>query len=461
MAPLSQNTHPFRSQLRALTAVAGMSIRAAMRSRVVTALLVLLTAGVLGIPRLVTGDGTPASEMQVRLQYTLVFACGILGLATLWSSCAAFGAEIDSRRMELTAVKPVHPLTLWLGRWLGILLLDLLLLLGVVTGVRIQLGYLLSPADAATLLVSRSVSRPELPDPEQEARRAFAELQRANRLPTDLPPAVFFRQLVQENRNRYVLLHPGEGSTWTFRLPQPVAAEGRLAIRMRFDTEAAALASVRGLCRLRRSGESAWSAEVPINELARNELELAVLAPQLAGTRVLELEFVDQSASDSAALLIQPRRALSVLTPQGTFSGNLVRVILAQCAILAALAALGLTLGACFSFPVAAFTATTLLLVVLVSAGNAPANLQEAFPAELHPGWAEQASFAITRSVDALTQPLLQPEPLAQAVAGERVPSNELYRVLFWGALAYPLLLALLADRVLRRRELAKQSAGG
>lgn len=446
--------------LRAMTAVAGLSIRAAVRSRGVVALLVLLAAGVIAIPLLVSGDGTPASEMQVRLRYTLVFSVGILGLATLWGSCAAFGVEIDSRRMELTSVKPVHPLTLWFGRWLGILLLDALLLLGVVIGVRIQLAPLSGRTNFASLLVSRSVARPLLPAPEDEAREKFGELQRANRLPKDLSAAEFFRQLVLESRNRYLVLHPGEHDSWKFRLSQPLAADGHLAIRMRFDTETESLADVHGVCRLRRPGETAWAAEVPVNDLVHNELELAVSAPQLAGASELELEFTDQAAAKTAALLIQPRRALALLTPQGTFTGNLLRVMLAQLAILAALAALGLTLGACFSFPVAAFTATTLLLAILVTAGNAPDLLQDAFPTETRPNLLERISFAVTRGMDDMTQPLLQPEPLSQAVAGEHVPGAELWRVLFWGGLAYPLVLALIAGRVLRGREMAGPGAG-
>ena len=459
--PNLPQTYRLLHALRAMAAVAGLSVRAAVRSRVVAALLVLLAAGVIGIPHLVTGDGTPASEMQVRLRYTLAFGVGILGLATLWASCAAFGAEIDSRRMELTAVKPVHPLTLWLGRWLGILLLDALLLLGVVAGVRVQLGRSLAklpgPTDPASLLVSRVTARPLLPAPEEEARRALDELQRANRMPRDISPAELFRQLVLENRNRYTVLHPGEHASWEFLLPQPVAADGRLWIRMRFDTEAESLADVRGVCRLRRPRETAWAAEVPVNDLARNELELPVSAPQLAGATRLELEFADQAAPATAALLIQPRRALAVLTPQGTFTGNLVRVMLAQLAILAALAALGLTLGACFSFPVAAFAATALLLVMLVTAGNT----QDDIATEGQPGVMDRVSFAVVRGIDATTKPLLQPEPLSQAVAGERVPGPDLRRMLFWGGLAYPLALALVAGRVLRRREMAKQGAGG
>jgi hypothetical protein len=451
--------------LRILGAAALLSVRAAVRSRVVAALLLLLAAGVLGIPHLVAGDGTPASEMQVRLQYTLTFAVCVLGLATLWASCAAFGSEIDSRRFELTAVKPAHPLLLWIGRWLGILLLDAVLLLAAVVGARVQLGQSLAagaaPAAPSGLLVSRTPVAPALPPPEEEAQRIFAELQRAGGIPAGMSAEACLRRLTQECRNRHAVLQPGEQTTWTFRLPQAVPRDGRLWLRMRFDTVAESLADVRGTCRLRRAGTVAWSSEAQVNDLVRNEIELPLSAPALAGARDVELQFVYQVPPETPALLIQPRRHLTLLLPQGTFTGNLVRVALAHFAVLAALAALGLTLGACFSFPVAAFTATAMLLVVLVAADNMRSDALTELALAGPPTLLDRASCAVSQGVDAATRPLLGPEPLARAVAGERVPAPELGSVLLWGAGVYPLLCALVAGRVLRRRELARQGANG
>ena len=40
--------------------------------------------------------------------FVLGFSFGILCLATLWAACALFAAEIDSARIQLSAVKPVR-----------------------------------------------------------------------------------------------------------------------------------------------------------------------------------------------------------------------------------------------------------------------------------------------------------------------------------------------------------------
>jgi hypothetical protein len=448
----------FLHPLRALAATAVLAMRAAVRSRVVVALLILLAAGVVGIPRLVTGDGTPGSTLQVQLQYTLGYAAFVLGLATLWASCAAFGAEIDSRRFDLTATKPVHPLFLWLGHWTGILLLDAALLLAATVGVRLQLG--LAPESAA-VLSSRIVARPLLPDPRLEARETLERLRRENRLPPELPAAAVFRQLVLACEGRHTVLQPGEHASWRFRLERPIPSDGRLWLRVRFETGADMLSDVRGVFRMRRAGETAWRDLATVNELVRNELEIPVTNAALAGAADLELDFGYAAPPSAAAVLLQPRRTLAVLAPHGTFTGNLGRVWLSHLAVLAALAALGLTLGACFSFPVAAFVASAAWAVVLVTADN----LQAGFVTDLellvtHAGWIDRAARQVTLGVTSVMSPLLNTAPLAHAVAGERVPAAELRRVVLSGVLLYPAACAALGVFVLRRRELARQSAG-
>jgi hypothetical protein len=447
-------------------AVAGLSVRAAVRSRVVLSLVLLLVAGVIGIPQLVAGDGSPASALQVRLCYTLATSVVVLGLVTLWAACAAFGLEIDSRRIELTAVKPVQPWMLWLGRWLGILLLDAVLLAGVAIAVRVQLlGYaaagLPGATNAAVLLLSRAVSQPLLPAPEDEARQIFEQLRQSQRLPADEAPETFFRKLVQQCRYRYQPIHPGESALWRFPLAHPVATDGRFWVRLRFDTGGQSLADVRGLCRVRRPGATTWAAEVAVNELIRNELEIPITARSLAQAPELEVAFLYQADAKAAPLLVQPRTALAVLTPLGTFNGNLARVMVAQLAILAALAALGLTLGACFSFPVAAFVATAVLLALLVTPDDARELLPTRLAGEAPPGLVAGMALGVNRTMAAVIRPLVQPEPLTHAVAGERVPASDLCQMWLWGGAVYPLVLAWLASAVLRRRELSRQMAGG
>ncbi len=125
--------------LRRVGGVAVLAVRAALRTRSVAALLALLILCVAALPRVIKGDGTPEGELHILLSYTLGFAFSILCLTTLWSSCALFAAEIDNARIQLSAVKPVHPWEFWLGKWLALLLLNGVFILLVYGGVGLQI----------------------------------------------------------------------------------------------------------------------------------------------------------------------------------------------------------------------------------------------------------------------------------------------------------------------------------
>ena len=87
-----------------LFGITGLALRASLRTRTVGAVIVLLMACILILPCVLKGDGTPAGDLQVLFTYTLGFAFGLLALASLWTACSLFAAEIDSTRIQLTVV---------------------------------------------------------------------------------------------------------------------------------------------------------------------------------------------------------------------------------------------------------------------------------------------------------------------------------------------------------------------
>jgi hypothetical protein len=127
--------------------------------------------------------------------------------------------------------------------------------------------------------------------------------------------------------------------------------------------------------------------------------------------------------------------------------------------LLALIAALGLSLGALFSLPVAAFCATGILLATLISlfvAGDPEAlvDLQDAEQAPVQ-RLVTSVAAGTTRMIMRLTAPAIEPAPLQQLAAAELVPSRELWRSLLVNTLLLPAGFGLLAAAALRRRELA------
>src|SRR6202030_2177139 len=87
-----------------------------------------LLGAVIGLPLLLKDDGTAQGFTQILLTYTLSTVTGLLGLSTLWLACGTLARDIEECQMQIVAVKPIARWQIWLGKWLGIVILNAALL---------------------------------------------------------------------------------------------------------------------------------------------------------------------------------------------------------------------------------------------------------------------------------------------------------------------------------------------
>ena len=151
--------------------IAKQTLKAAVRYRFVVALGLALLVIVFGVPLLLKSDGTAKGTVQLVLTYTLGASTALLGIASLWMGCGTLAREVEDNVMQMVAVKPVARWRVWLGKWLGIMILNAALL--VPTGLAI---YILIESRANELdkeeqaklrnevLVSRSSVREPIPE---------------------------------------------------------------------------------------------------------------------------------------------------------------------------------------------------------------------------------------------------------------------------------------------------------
>ena len=438
---------------RRIFGIALLAVRASLRTKTVVALLALLTVCVLLLPNVIKSDGTAEGACRILLMYTIGFSFGILCLSTLWVSCALFAAEIDNQRIQLSAVKPVRAFEFWLGKWLALLLLNASLLVAVYVGVYAQLRWQIYRNDwhGDVALTSRNIARPILPSAQQEARDTYEWLKQRNQLPEDMTERAVLRTLAERAKDKYDIVNPGEQVHWTFNLERPLRTHECVTVRIRFDTEYSTRAEVKGTCTLTASGRAI---EVTLNDFSLNEIEFSVLAEAFGTSKpptAFTLSF--QHMGDpkaSSALMLRFRQDVALLTPGGTFEANLVRSALIQWSVLALLAAFGLTLSVGLSLPVAMFTATVLLTLVMV--GN---TVVEVTSHEDEKEWTNRPGIWVSRGVSALTQHAMRDTPLESVARGERIAATALCNALLWNAVLTPALLALLGIYILRRRNLA------
>jgi hypothetical protein len=476
--------HLAAASARRVGGVAVLALRASLRTKVVAALLVLLAVCVVLLPSVIKGDGTHEGDLHILLTYTLGFSFGILCLATLWAACALFAAEIDSSRMQLSAVKPVRAAEFWLGKWLALLVLNAVLLAAVYAGVYAQVCWRMAGSgwEAGDRPSSRRVTRPVLPTPREEALQTYQVMRQQKGLPEGVSEKSVLRVLEARAGDKYDVINPGDQVAWTFRMARPVRIGETVTVRVKFDTEYSTREQVAGVCRLAAAARPELAVEVELNDFTQNEVEFdvdtRVFAQQSAEVGGRESEVRGQSSGDgvqgsgfgeqaalqefglsfrhtgdpkkASALMLRFRRDVVLLTPGGTFEANLARAALLHAGVLALLAAFGLTLSACFSLPVAAFVATVLMVLTLVGNSVVQVVAEEDEKSTLNlPGiW-------VSRGVFEVTQHAMKDEPLKALTRGERIEGGVIGTAAAWNVVLVPFVLLLLGCAALRRRELA------
>ena len=440
--------------LRRIGAVALLCLRTALRSRIVLSLLLLLLL-VLGVlPPLTQGDGTPAGEWRVSIAYPLTAAIVVLGFATLWAGCAVFAGEINAGRLQLTRIQPIRPLEIWLGHWLGLLLLNALLLTLVGVALAAWTPFRLDPElrkDPA-LRHPWETLKPDWVDPAHAARQVVARWRAEGRFDAEVPDRELFREAVRLLHAHYPLAG-GETLVFPFVLNRPLDAgvgslNGSLDLRagtpMRRDLV--------GHLTVRDPDTDRSVTQAFDTRVLGHQETFRIDAAPLTGARRLEVSIHSGNDPEAPSVLVG-REALTLRLPRGHHALNALRAAFALLGLLALLTAVGLAFGAVFSFPVAAFCASVTLVVVLLSRFVAS---QGFWWEDDSPSGLTRLTHGVVRAVTLLTAPLHADAPIARFATAEWIPGAALRRAGLLRLGVYPAVLGALAAMALKRREVGR-----
>ena len=116
---------------RRTRAISRLTWRAAFRFRFFWVMAILLLVSVVGLPMMVQGDGTAEGLTQILITYTLSMVFFLLGAGTLWLSAGTMARDIEDSQMQMIATKPIARWQIWVGKWIGIMALNVTLLVMV------------------------------------------------------------------------------------------------------------------------------------------------------------------------------------------------------------------------------------------------------------------------------------------------------------------------------------------
>lgn len=116
---------------RRIAAVARTTLAEGVRVKTASGLAVMILIAVPLFWLTAEGDGTIKGRIQMFITYSLGFAAFVLSLLTIFFSCRSLSAEIVGRQIYAIATKPIPRWQLLMGKWTGIMLFNVALLLVV------------------------------------------------------------------------------------------------------------------------------------------------------------------------------------------------------------------------------------------------------------------------------------------------------------------------------------------
>ncbi len=448
-------------------AIARLTFKAAFRFRLVPVLAVLLMGGVLLLPAVIKDDGTAQGLTQIVLTYTLGLATALLGLTTLWLACGTLARDIEECQLQVVAVKPVARWQIWLGKWVGIMLLDALLLglaAVIVYGQLMWRARSLPEAQRQALqneiLVARGSFREAPPEVEAEVERRLTErIKNPNVAAMDRSQV---RRLLREQVKAELQSVPsGYFRRWTIDMGavKDTLRDQPLFVRVKFfSSDQNSSRTYTGHWEV-GPPDSTRRARTLRSHTAESFQEFTV-PPNLVDDRgVLSIDFVNEN---DATLLFPVEDGLEVLYREGGFGLNYLRGVGIIFCWLALLGAIGLAAASFLAFPVAAFFSLGFLIVAF-STGTMKQVIEEGTIREVNHDtgrvdqatWFDHATVAGFKSVLTAVNLVRDFSPVSSLSTGRSVSWGQLARAIAQVVVLMGGVFAALGMAVLERRELA------
>jgi ABC-type transport system involved in multi-copper enzyme maturation permease subunit len=355
-----------------ISAVIGLTWKAALRFRLFVVVAVLLLGSVVVLPVLIKDDGTARGFTQILLTYTLSAITALLGISTLWLACGTLARDIEDCQLQVVAVKPITRWRIWLGKWLGIMTLNAVLLGISGFGVYALLQWRatkLPDKEQETLrneiLVARGSVRPESPETELKervAQRLQERLKQASLSAADVDEVR--RQIREQIKAEYEQVPPGYTRTWQLKLgsAKDKLRDRPMQMRVKFmSADRSPSGTFGAMWQFGVPRKTALAQSQPMSLAPETFHEFAIPPNLFDEDGVLTVSFLNVN---NTIMIFPIDEGIELLYPKGSFGPNFARGLGVIFCWMGLLAAIGLFAASFLSFPVAAFFAVGVLTIV-------------------------------------------------------------------------------------------------
>lgn len=353
-------------------AVAKNTFVSSMRMKIAIVFMPLLIVllPILGLTS--TGDGTVMGRVQSFISYGFGLVSFLLSVLTIIVSCYTLSSDIKHKQIYMVVTKPIRHFELIIGKVLGVIVLDVLLLFvfsSIIYAITLQMPRL-SRADEAELarlnnefFTARTALKINLDKQVIENRvlDAYNELVRTGQLNESRSKEETLSELRDAEKFSRYSAEPGGTVLWEFERVGPLDANESIFVRFKFNaSQTPPDKTIYGTWyvgdyRQIKYGESRMQTPiytVPRKDIVNSLHEFEVPADAVAGDGYLAVVFYNEPANGTT-VIFPVEDGFEALYKAGSFRSNFLRAAAIIFARLIFLAALGISLSTWLSFPVA------------------------------------------------------------------------------------------------------------
>jgi len=362
-----------------------------MRIAVVFALLLAVLLPVMAFSA--TGDGTLKGRIQTFISYGLSLVGLLLSLLTIFAITRSVTADLVQRQVYTVLTKPVRRHEFLLGKFLGVLFVGTVLLVGLcalIYGMTVYGPRFVEATEAARsqlaneFFTARKGLLPKETDLTEEVEAEYQKLVRSHELEQffeGMPKDAVMARLTQQKRLEKRAAGAGQDLLWEFTDVRMADPNGSLFVRFKIEASVNPVDEQvysKWMIGDLRQLQSGVQTGTPIFRAARKDLiraqhEIEVPGDVLAKDGYLAVAFLNDPVNETV-LIFPIQGGFEVLYKAEGFLPNFLRAVLLIWVRLVFLAALGVFAASFLSLPVA-----VLLCLVVFVTGTASGFVLESF----------------------------------------------------------------------------------
>jgi hypothetical protein len=350
-------------------AVARNTIAQAVRMKVAVVVIMLLLVILPVMSFIMVGDGTLIGKLQTFSSYSMSLVGILLCVLTISISAFTLTNDLKLKQIFLVVTKPVCRFQIVVGKIIGVVILDAVLLFvfsSIIFGLLLYMPRLsgappqeIATADreffTARIGLTEEIDREVI---EKAALKRYQELEKSGELPSDMNQARILKELQGQELLRRRVVESGAKKVWEFENVRPAKGTEVFFVRYKLRvTGGDDYMQVKGTWfmgdqrRQEQLGPGVWDSQVyriDTSDVVDMFREFEVSVDAIAEDGHLAVMFNNLFVNDATVI----PEDMEVLYKAGSFGANFAKVSLMVFARLIFLTVLGVSLSTWLSFPV-------------------------------------------------------------------------------------------------------------